>query len=80
MQVRLSFLALLSFSIFALLLLHSCRTTEPSSTERLAPFLYTVDATQPEREEFVITLSFARLSFHDEEIFSLPAWAPALIN
>ncbi len=76
MQVRLSFLALLSFSIFALLLLHSCRTTEPSSTERLAPFLYTVDATQPEREEFVITLSFARLSFHDEEIFSLPAWAP----
>jgi predicted metalloprotease with PDZ domain len=76
MPARLFSLVLLPVMISAVFLLQSCRTSPPSRADRAPHVLYTIDATQPEQGEFVITLSFERLSFHDEEIFSLPAWAP----
>lgn len=57
--------------------LSSCRFGEGAATPDQPPtFLYTVDATEPERGEFAITLVPQGLTFREEEIFSLPAWAP----
>ncbi|MCS7012993.1 MAG: PDZ domain-containing protein [Chloroherpetonaceae bacterium] len=39
-------------------------------------FVYIVDATKPQRGEFAVTLMPRGLQFREEEIFSLPAWAP----
>lgn len=76
LQLRLLGLLLLVIGLSAMLW-QGCRTSE-SATERdtLPQFIYTVDATQPARGEFAITFSFERLSLGEEEIFSIPAWAP----
>lgn len=78
MLQRKSFFAflLLGASLSALVW-QGCGAGESAAERDLPPqFVYAVDATQPERGEFVITLSFEKLSLREEEIFSLPAWAP----
>ncbi|MFN3427527.1 MAG: hypothetical protein ACK41G_08150 [Candidatus Thermochlorobacter sp.] len=76
LRLRLFGFLLLALGLSALLW-QGCRVGE-SATERdlLPQAIYTVDATQPAHGEFAITLSFEKLSLGEEEIFSIPAWAP----